>query len=144
MNSGFGQSCRGYFLLTFLGYPKIRVLHGGIDAWAAAGLAMSKETPTPKPASFPVDHAAAGIIIDASEMLAAIGNPAIAKLDVLDVDEWIGESSSPYGKDFCPRKGRIPGARLSLLLQGRARVEHAAGAQGGRREGRENVFRLVE
>ncbi|MGB6395270.1 MAG: rhodanese-like domain-containing protein, partial [Bradyrhizobium sp.] len=24
--------------------------------------------------------------------------------------EWIGESSSPYGKDFCPRKGRIPGA----------------------------------
>jgi thiosulfate/3-mercaptopyruvate sulfurtransferase len=29
---------------------------------------------------------------------------------VRDVDEWIGESSSPYGKDFCPRKGRIPGA----------------------------------
>ena len=27
-----------------------------------------------------------------------------------DVDEWIGDSSSPYGKDFCPRKGRIPGA----------------------------------
>ncbi|MGP1357067.1 sulfurtransferase, partial [Roseicyclus sp.] len=32
-------------------------------------------------------------------------------LDVRDVDEWIGESSSPYGRDFCPRKGRIPGAR---------------------------------
>jgi thiosulfate/3-mercaptopyruvate sulfurtransferase len=31
-------------------------------------------------------------------------------LDVRDIDEWIGESSSPYGKDFCPRKGRIPGA----------------------------------
>ena len=35
----------------------------------------------------------------------------IAILDVRDVDEWIGDSSSPYGKDFCPRKGRIPGAR---------------------------------
>ena len=43
-------------------------------------------------------------------MLAAVGNPRIAKLDVRDVDEWIGESSSPYGKDYCPRKGRIPGA----------------------------------
>src|SRR5262249_15763960 len=30
---------------------------------------------------------------------------------VRDVDEWIGASSSPYGVDFCPRKGRIPGAR---------------------------------
>lgn len=29
MNSGFGQSRRGYFLLTFLGYPKVKVLHGG-------------------------------------------------------------------------------------------------------------------
>ena len=29
MNSGFGQSCRGYYLLTMLGYPKIKVLHGG-------------------------------------------------------------------------------------------------------------------
>src|SRR4051812_48259573 len=38
MNSGFGQSCRGYCLLTMLGYPKIKVLHGVFDAWAAAGL----------------------------------------------------------------------------------------------------------
>ena len=30
---------------------------------------------------------------------------------VRDVDEWIGASSSPYGRDFSPRKGRIPGAR---------------------------------
>ena len=29
MNSGFGQSCRGYYLLTMLGYPKIKVLDGG-------------------------------------------------------------------------------------------------------------------
>ena len=43
-------------------------------------------------------------------MLAAVGKPGIALLDVRDIDEWIGESSSPYGKDFCPRKGRIPGA----------------------------------
>ncbi|MFI9652109.1 hypothetical protein [Guyparkeria halopsychrophila] len=34
----------------------------------------------------------------------------VVLLDVRDVDEWIAESSSPYGKDFCPRKGRLPEA----------------------------------
>jgi thiosulfate/3-mercaptopyruvate sulfurtransferase len=32
MNTGFGQSCRGYFLLQFLGYPKAHILHGGFRA----------------------------------------------------------------------------------------------------------------
>lgn len=44
------------------------------------------------------------------DMLDAVGDDAIVKLDVRDVDEWVGTSSSPYGVDFCPRKGRIPGA----------------------------------
>ena len=35
MSAGFGQSCRGYVLLRYLGYPKIRVLHGGYAAWVA-------------------------------------------------------------------------------------------------------------
>ena len=43
-------------------------------------------------------------------MKAAVADPNIVKLDTRDVDEWIANSSSPYGKDFCPRKGRIPGA----------------------------------
>lgn len=110
MNTGFGQSCRGYFLLTFMGYPKIKVLHGGFNGWKAAGMAVSMEPATPTPATFPVDMEAGSVIIDAPAMLAAVGDPSVAKLDVRDVDEWIGASSSPYGPDFCPRKGRIPGA----------------------------------
>ena len=110
MNSGFGQSCRGYYLLTMLGYPKIKVLHGGYDAWAAAGLPVTTDVPTPAKASFSIVPEAGDILIDAKTMLAAVGKPGIALLDVRDVDEWIGDSSSPYGKDFCPRKGRIPGA----------------------------------
>ncbi len=109
MNSGFGQSCRGYYLLSMLGYPKIRVLHGGFDAWAMQALPVTRDVPTPKAATFAVVPEAGDILIDAKAMLAAIGKP-IALLDVRDVDEWIGDSSSPYGKDFCPRKGRIPGA----------------------------------
>jgi thiosulfate/3-mercaptopyruvate sulfurtransferase len=110
MNSGFGQSCRGYYLLTMLGYPKIKVLHGGFDAWAAAGLPVTKDVPSPVKATFAIVSEASDILIDAKTMLAALDKPSIALLDVRDVDEWIGESSSPYGKDFCPRKGRIPGA----------------------------------
>jgi len=111
MDTGFGQSCRGYFLLSALGYEKIKVLHGGFDAWKAAGLPVSTEVPTPAVGGFPIIPSAGSILIDAKTMLAAVGDPKIVMLDVRDVDEWIGESSSPYGKDFCPRKGRIPGAR---------------------------------
>jgi thiosulfate/3-mercaptopyruvate sulfurtransferase len=110
MNSGFGQSCRGYYLLTMLGYPKIKVLHGGYDAWVANGLLTTSAAAAPKPASFAIVPEAGDILIDAKAMLSAVGKPGVAILDVRDVDEWIGESSSPYGKDFCPRKGRIPGA----------------------------------
>ena len=73
MNSGFGQSCRGFYLLTMLGYPKIKVLHGGIDAWMAAGLALTKEVPVPAKASFSIVPEAADILIDAKTMLAAVG-----------------------------------------------------------------------
>jgi thiosulfate/3-mercaptopyruvate sulfurtransferase len=110
MNTGFGQSCRGYFLLQFLGYPKTAILHGGYQAWLAEDMPSSTETPVPEPKVFPVDEAATGIMLTKDDMLAALDKPDIVKLDVRDVDEWVGTSSSPYGIDFCPRKGRIPGA----------------------------------
>jgi thiosulfate/3-mercaptopyruvate sulfurtransferase len=110
MNSGFGQSCRGYVLLRYLGYPKVKILHGGYVAWTAAELPTTTAVPTPEPKSFPIDPSAAGILVDLQNMKAAVADPNIVKLDTRDVDEWIADSSSPYGKDFCPRKGRIPGA----------------------------------
>lgn len=111
MNSGFGQSCRGYYLISWLGYPKAMVLHGGLQAWEAAGMPLSTEAATPTPATFPLSDAGASIMVDRDGMLATLSEPEIVKLDVRDVDEWIGTSSSPYGPDFCPRKGRIPGAK---------------------------------
>ena len=47
MNTGFGQSCRGYVLLTYLGYPKIKILHGGYAAWTAAGMPTTTDVPAP-------------------------------------------------------------------------------------------------
>lgn len=110
MDTGFGQSCRGYFLLKYLGYDKAVVLHGGIDAWQMEGYSLTTQMPEVEPKTFPLSDKGSHLIIDAGEMLKAVDDPSIVKLDVRDVDEWIGYSSSPYGIDFCPRKGRIPNA----------------------------------
>ncbi|WP_170123460.1 sulfurtransferase [Plasticicumulans acidivorans] len=110
MHSGYGQSCRGYFLLSWLGYPQVRVLDGGLSAWVAQGRALESGALTPQAASFPSALQPAEIMLTKHEVAAALGSDVVL-LDVRDVEEWIGESSSPYGKDFAPRKGRLPGAR---------------------------------
>ena len=109
LNSGYGQSCRGYYLLTWLGYPKVKVLNGGYSAWKTSGLPTSTEAVTPTPASLP-ELALADVMLTKDDMVAALGTDTVL-LDVRDIDEWIGDSSSPYGRDFAPRKGRIPGAK---------------------------------
>jgi thiosulfate/3-mercaptopyruvate sulfurtransferase len=111
MDGGLGQSCRGYFLLKVMGYPRASVLHGGLDAWIDLGLPVTRNVTAPNPQAFPVVTDLSEIIVDAQEMLAALDDPGIVKLDVRDFDEWFGISSSPYGIDYCPRKGRIPEAR---------------------------------
>jgi thiosulfate/3-mercaptopyruvate sulfurtransferase len=107
MDKGYGQSCRGYFLLKYLGYPKVSILHGGYKAWLSAGLPVTDKVMMPEKKIFPLDPNES-IMVTAPQMLDVIDNPAIVKLDVRDKDEWVAESSSPYGKDFCPRMGRIP------------------------------------
>ena len=114
LNSGYGQSCRGYYLLTWLGYPKVKVLNGGFSAWKGQSMPTSTDTVSPKAATFPTDLKMADVMLTKDEMLAAVlgktGTNTVL-LDVRDIDEWIGDSSSPYGKDYAPRKGRIPGAK---------------------------------
>jgi thiosulfate/3-mercaptopyruvate sulfurtransferase len=110
MNSGYGQSCRGYYLLAWLGYPDVKVLNGGFSTWKAAGLPVSTTPAVPVPATFPADLTMADVMLTTEDVAAALHTDTVL-LDVRDVDEWIGDSSSPYGRDFAPRKGRLPGAR---------------------------------
>lgn len=111
MNNGYGQSCRGYFLLKYLGYTRVSILHGGYQGWLDADLPITAEVPTPEPKTFPL-NIDTSLIVDKQTMLKSLSDPSIVKLDVRDFDEWMAQSSSPYGIDFCPRKGRIPGAVL--------------------------------
>jgi thiosulfate/3-mercaptopyruvate sulfurtransferase len=109
MSTGYGQSCRGWFLLRYLGHERVQILHGGLQAWKAAGLELTDAPVTPVAKDF-APEVNASLMLTWQDMLGALDRDEVVKLDVRDRDEWTGESSSPYGKDFAPRKGRIPGA----------------------------------
>ncbi|MEA5579082.1 sulfurtransferase [Anabaena sp. UHCC 0451] len=124
LNKGYGQSCRAAFLLKYLGCPEVSILHGGYQGWLAAELATTKELTTTESSIFRL-HTNPDIMVTKNEMLAAIDNPAIIKLDVRDRIEWQGLSSSPYDPDFCPRKGRIPNSvwlEWHLLMNSEANI----------------------
>lgn len=106
----YGASCRGYWMLTYLGHPDTGILDGGFSAWKEAGLDVDDKIPTLEPSNFELNiHD--DIIATKNEVLASLSNPNIKLLDNRDREEWTGKSSSPYGIDFAPRKGRLPGAR---------------------------------
>ncbi len=111
MSSGYGQSCRGHFIADYIGLSDTKVLHGGLSAWRnAGGKVDDKAVPLPAK-TFELGYAGSELIVNKDDVLKAINTQDITLLDVRDVEEWIGESSSPYGVDFAPRKGRLPGAK---------------------------------
>jgi len=109
MDNGYGRSCRGYYILKHLGHKNVSVLHGGFQAWVKNNYPITNEIPVISPAQFVIEIDNS-LIVDKNEVLSALNNPDIILLDVRDHAEWIGVSSSPYGPDFTPRKGRLPGA----------------------------------
>lgn len=106
----YGASCRGYWFLTYLGHTDTGILDGGFSAWIKAGLTVDDKIPTPEPSNFEL-HIHDDILATKDEVLTSLSNPNVKLLDNRDRVEWIGKSSSPYGVDFTPRKGRLPGAR---------------------------------
>ena len=110
LDNGYGQSCRGWLILSYLKQSQVSVLHGGMRAWSAKNLPLTAETPRYESTEYP-------LVVDPSyvatteEMLKAIDDPNTIIVDVRDYAEWIGANSSPYGYSYCPRKGRIPTAR---------------------------------
>lgn len=110
LNTRYGGSCRGYFQLTYMGHKNVGILDGGLIDWKRAGLPTDDEVVTPVPTIFTLDIEDS-IMVTKDTMSQALENSDIKLLDNRDKVEWIGESSSPYGVDYAPRKGRIPGAR---------------------------------
>ena len=55
-----------------------------------------------------MDEATKSLMLSKEDLRAAVNDDIVIKLDVRVVDECLGTSSSPYGADFCPRKGHLP------------------------------------
>lgn len=111
LNTRYGGSCRGYFQLCLFGHKDVGILDGGLSQWLQDGLPVTSE-PTKATASDFQPRIQHDFLATLDDMIAVIdNNPGVKLLDNRDEDEWRGISSSPYGVDFAPRKGRIPGAR---------------------------------
>lgn len=109
LKTRFGASCRGYYILKLLGHPNVNVLHGGWESWVNNKYPITSEKSEFNQGTFKAkwDN---DLFACKNDVKNAIGDTNKIIVDVRDQDEWTGESSSPYGKDFTPKKGRIPGS----------------------------------
>lgn len=110
MRGMYGSSCRAWYVLDLLGHPNVRVLHGGWDAWMVEDnpVATGEELVTQK-GTFEVNWNGSKWA-DLGDVKTLIEKGGTKLLDVRDIVEWNGFSSSPYGVDYAPRKGRLPTA----------------------------------
>lgn len=99
-DAGMPSVGRAWWVLTWAGLADVRILDGGLEAWVAAGGALTTEAPAPRPGSVTVRT---GALQEASidEV------PAIAERGAL-VDARTARDHA--GDPADPRTGHIPGA----------------------------------
>jgi thiosulfate/3-mercaptopyruvate sulfurtransferase len=100
------RAARDLWLLEYLGHTGARMLHGGLEAWIAAGGPVTQE-----PAALPAATFAAGevpaLVIGSDEIVAPGAKDRLLLLDVRDDNEFRGRDHTAC----CARRGRLPGAR---------------------------------
>lgn len=134
--SGLG-SARAWWLLTYIGMPRVQVLDGGLAAWVATGLPVTDVAPaaarpgtvTVRPGALPVldaDGAAelgrTGLLLDARapERYAGRSEPIDAVAGHIP-----GARNAPMS-DYVDQDGRLlPREKLMAYFAGRGVFEHA-------------------
>jgi len=111
LNNRFGASCRGWYLLNLFGHSNVSIMHGGWKKWVQLGYPVTKELPKEGHGNFEC-HWNKDFWANKEDVFNVVSkkDTTTKLVDVRDNVEWVGDSSSPYGIDFTPRKGRIPGA----------------------------------
>jgi thiosulfate/3-mercaptopyruvate sulfurtransferase len=113
-----GVSCRGYFLFYLFGFKEeqLHILEDGLEGMKKnhPNLIEKGEEKERNKTNFEINFNKK-MYIDYKGVYDIVKNPENRIIvDVRDEEEWKGESSSPYGINFTPRKGRIPGAKHLL------------------------------
>jgi thiosulfate/3-mercaptopyruvate sulfurtransferase len=98
-------AARLWWLLRWLGHPAVAVLDGGMAAWQAQGLPLSKEVPV-KPRGALSERDSLVATVSADEVMANIGPQERTVIDARAPDRFRGENET-----IDPVGGHIPGAK---------------------------------
>jgi thiosulfate/3-mercaptopyruvate sulfurtransferase len=116
-NLGMMNSGRLFWTLEYVGHKDVRILHGGWNAWNAAGFAITEDVPEITPSDYPIQLDQTKLVT-AEQVLQALDDPDVSIMDSRSPDEYTGEVK------LAERGGHIPGAInlpwLSVLTGGDA------------------------
>jgi thiosulfate/3-mercaptopyruvate sulfurtransferase len=102
--SGGYYAARLWWMLRWIGHDRVAVLDGGWDAWIAAGLPVTSESPSLRATTY-TPRLRAELSVDATYVAAHMDDEACALIDARSPDRFAGEN-----EHLDPVAGHIPGA----------------------------------
>jgi thiosulfate/3-mercaptopyruvate sulfurtransferase len=120
---GGSYAARLWWLLRWLGHDSVAVLDGGLQAWEAAGFALSTDVPQATTGNFKAG-APLQVTIDAQAVTRNLSTHELVVVDARAADRYRGENET-----IDPVGGHIPGARNrffkdNLTADGRFKPAH--------------------
>src|SRR5262245_47788089 len=97
------RAARAFWFLEFFGHPNVRVLDGGVAAWAAAGLPMTTEATAPAATNWSGERRT-GLLATWKDVADRLKKPGVAILDTRSDEEYSGTAVR------AARGGAIPDA----------------------------------
>jgi thiosulfate/3-mercaptopyruvate sulfurtransferase len=116
-------AARLWWLLRWLGHDSVAVLDGGLDAWTAAGFALSKDVAQAKAGNFKAG-APLQVTVDVQAVVRNLSTHELTVVDARAADRYRGENET-----IDPVGGHIPGAvnrfyKDNLTADGRFKSAH--------------------
>lgn len=99
------RAARDLWILQYIGHSDVRMLHGGLAAWHAAGGDLGAAAATGTTVALPV-RVQPGLVIGCDVIAKRLGERGLTLLDVRDADEHAGRDKTAC----CARRGHIPGS----------------------------------
>jgi thiosulfate/3-mercaptopyruvate sulfurtransferase len=101
------RAAREVWMLEYVGHRRVRLLHGGLRHWLAAGGTVINDADVVTARRGKIEVSAVfGCDVAADEIARRAGTADFAVLDVRDDLEWAGTDNTPC----CARRGHIPHA----------------------------------
>lgn len=113
---GVFSAARVWWLMRHMGHQRVAVLDGGLPAWTARDLPLSRDIPVPTPATYTPTPLHA-LLRDAVQVNACCSDASAQILDARPADRFRGDVPEPREG---VRSGHMPGARnlpFGVLLE---------------------------